>query len=146
MIDIPIKEPDKSEPLPICARNRSWLVDRYQIDSMIALRYYSDNEPISERDKEADAKAIDHIRKCPKCRDWIHNVIPKEIMRRQHRLSKYCCAGMFVAVEEPKNKKNRITFYMFRGEDPCWQIKGVMTFISYCPWCGEKMPEKPFTK
>jgi hypothetical protein len=53
---------------------------------------------------------------------------------------------MFVAVEEPKNKKSKITFYMFRGEDPCWQIEGVMTFISYCPWCGKKMPEKPFIK
>jgi hypothetical protein len=142
--EVQITEPDGSEPLSICARNRSRLVDTYHIDAMIALRYYSDNEPVSERDKVSDLKSIDHVRKCPKCREWIHHVIPKDIMRRQHRLCKYCCAGMFVAVEEPKSKKSKITFYMFRGEDPCWQIKGVVTFISYCPWCGKKMPEKPF--
>ena len=146
MNEIKITEPDGSAPLSICARNRIWIIDRYHIDAMIALRYYSDNEPVSDNDRDADEKAIAHIRKCPKCREWIHHVIPKTILKRQHRLSQYCCAGMFVAVEEPKNKKSKISFYMFRGEDPCWHIEGVMNFISYCPWCGKKMPEKPFIK
>ena len=146
MIKIPITEPDGSEPISICGRNRGWLVDRYCTEAIIALRYYSDNEPVAERDQEADAKAIEHVRKCPKCREWIHHVTPKDIMKRQHKLSKYCCPGMFVAVEEPKNEKERITFYMFRNEDPCWHIEGVIDTISYCPWCGKEMPEEPFIK
>jgi len=144
MNEITISEPDGSDPLSICARNRSWLVDRYHIDAAIALRYFSDNEPVSDQNRDADTMAIDHVRKCPKCRKWIHHAIPKEILRRQHRLSQYCCAGMFVAVEEPESKKNKISFYLFRGEDPCWQIEGVLSFISFCPWCGKKMPNRPF--
>jgi hypothetical protein len=66
-------------------------------------------------------------------------------MRRQKRLTEYCCAGMFVAVENPEgHTTNRITFEMFRGEDPCWMIDGVQSFISYCPWCGKKLPDQPF--
>ena len=143
MTPIPINEPDGSEPLAICRSNRSWLVDRYKVDAMVALRYYSDEPPVSDRDSQADTKAVEHIRKCPKCRDWIHHSIPASVMTRQHRLSRYCCAGMFVAFEEPSGK-NRIEFELFRGEDPCWKIDGHRSFISYCPWCGKKLPDKPF--
>jgi len=49
---------------------------------------------------------------------------------------------MYVAIEEPADI--RISFEMFRGEDPCWKIEGKHTFASYCPWCGQKLPSKPF--
>jgi hypothetical protein len=144
MTSIPLTGPGESEPLAICRSNRSWLVDRYKIDAMIALRYYSDEMPLSERDASSDNKATEHIRKCPKCREWINSVIPKPILQRQHRLTKYCCAGMFVAIEESQKGKNKITFQLFRGEDPCWMIDGVNSFITFCPWCGKKLPDKPF--
>jgi hypothetical protein len=138
-------EPNGSEPLPICAAQRDWLVTRYKLEASIALKYYSDEAPIAEKDAMLDANAIDHIRKCPKCRAWIYHIIPPDILRRQHRLTRYCCAGMFVACEEHKERsKNKIDFELFRGEDPCWRIDGVRSFISYCPWCGRKLPNKPF--
>jgi len=143
MNEISITEPDGKEPLGICRSHRAWLVDRYKIDSMVALCYYSDEPPVSERNADADAKAKKHIRTCPKCRSWIHYAIPAPVMRRQQRLSQYCCAGMFVAVEEPANKV-RIDFELFRGEDPCWKIDGHRSFMSFCPWCGRKLPPKPF--
>jgi hypothetical protein len=34
---------------------------------------------------------------------------------------------------------------VFRNEDPCWQINGHDTFASYCPWCGTKLPDHPFS-
>ena len=145
MKTIPLAEANGSDPLPICHGNRDWLVSRYKSEAMIALRYFSDDEPVSEGDRETDRKAFDHVRKCPKCREWIHRVIPDDILRRQRRLTRYCCAGMFVAVEEADDKAtNRFTFEMFRGEDPCWLIDGIHAFASYCPWCGKKLPDKPF--
>jgi hypothetical protein len=144
MNTIPITDADGGQPLSIFRGHREWLIGRYKLDSMIALKYYSEDIPVSENDTLTDEKSIGHVRKCPKCREWIHHVIPTSVMQRQHRLTRYCCAGMFVAVEESKKKENRIDFEMFRGEDPCWRIDGVRSFISYCPWCGKKLPDKPF--
>ena len=142
---IPISEPDGSEPLPICRAHREWLVSRYTREAMLALKFFSNDEPVPEGDRQTDQKAIDHVRKCPKCRAWLHSVVPPDVLRRQSRLTRYCCAGMFVAMEEADEMtKNRVTFEMFRGEDPCWRIDGKRTFASYCPWCGKKLPEKPF--
>ena len=142
---IPISEPEGSEPLPICRAQREWLVSRYTSESMLALKFFSNEEPVREADRQTDQKAIDHVRKCPKCRAWIHSVVPADVLRRQHRLTRYCCAGMFVAVEEAdEGIRNRVTFELFRGEDPCWMFDGKQTFASYCPWCGKKLPNKPF--
>src|ERR1051326_7034767 len=145
MNTIAITEADGSEPLAICRAQREWLVARYPLETMLALKYYSDDLPVAERDSAMDAKAIDHLRKCPKCREWLHQVIPQDVLRRQSRLARYCCSGMFVAVEESgRYGKNKITFELFRGEDPCWMIDGKHSFISYCPWCGKKLPDRPF--
>jgi hypothetical protein len=147
MNSISLVEADGSDPLSICRANRDWLVSRYKLEAIIALKFFTDAMPLTESDRATDDKAIEHIRKCPKCREWIHRIIPKDILRRQQRLTHYCCAGMFVAIEEANGKaKNKITFELFRGEDPCWMIDGIRSFISYCPWCGKKLPQKPFIK
>jgi len=145
MPTISVLEPDGSEPLPICRPQREWLVSRYQSDTGIALKFFSDDQPVREGDRQTDQKAIEHIRQCPKCRAWFHSIVPADVLRRQSRLARYCCAGMFVAVEEADGgQENRVTFEMFRGEDPCWMFAGKHTFASYCPWCGRKLPDKPF--
>jgi len=53
---------------------------------------------------------------------------------------------MFVAVEEWRERPthNRFSFELYRGEDPCWKIDEKLVFASYCPWCGRKLPNKPF--
>lgn len=145
MNPILLTEADGSEGLPICRAQREWLVSRYKSEPMIALKFFSDDLPVGGLDASTDAKAIDHVRKCPKCRDWLHRVVPADVLRRQSRLSRYCCAGMFVAFEESDaHRKNRVTFELFRGEDPCWMINDIRSFISFCPWCGKKLPDKPF--
>ena len=144
MSTIPISEPDGSEPLPICGAQRAWLISRYRSETGLALKFFSDDQPVSEGDMQTDQRAIDHVRKCPKCRAWIDAVVPADVLRRQSRLTRYCCAGMFVAVEEADQGSIRVTFEMFRGEDPCWMFDGNHTFASYCPWCGKKLPSKPF--
>ena len=142
---ISILEPDGSEPLPICRAQRDWLVARYGSDTALALKFFSQEQPVSEGDRQTDQRAADHAHKCPKCRAWIHAVVPADVLRRQSRLTRYCCAGMFVAVEEADPASdNRVTFEMFRGEDPCWMFDGKRTFASYCPWCGRELPNKPF--
>ena len=133
---------DKGTPLPICTRNREWIVNRYKIEAIIALRFLGADMPVHAEDREADEKALDHIRTCPKCRAWIHEIVPDDIFRRQSRLIRYCCAGMFCAVEEPHNVS--VSFELFRGEDPCWKVDGRRSFILYCPWCGKRLPDRPF--
>ena len=139
-----LADADGSDPLPICRSNREWLVDRYKSIESIALRYFSDDLPIKEGDRATDEKSLQHVRRCPRCRDWIHAIVPADVLERQSRLTKYCCAGMFVAVEEPQRSTNHLSFEMFRGEDPCWKIDGQYTFASYCPWCGKRLPSQPF--
>jgi hypothetical protein len=145
MNTISLSEADCSQALPICHAQREWLVTHYKLEAMIAFKFFSEELPVAECDSVTDSRATDHVRKCPKCREWFHRVIPKEVVRRQSRLSRYCCAGMFVAFEESNTRnKVRISFEMFRGEDPCWIIDGVRTFISFCPWCGKRLPGQPF--
>ena len=142
---IPLNNADGSEGLPICRAQREWLTTHYQLEPLIALKFFSGILPVIENEPAAANAAIEHVRKCPKCREWFHSVIPADVLHRQSRLSRYCCPGMFVAVEESgARNKNKITFELYRGEDPCWMIGGVRSFISFCPWCGKKLPDKPF--
>ncbi len=142
---IPIGYAKESNPLPICRMYREWLVSRYRLEPDLALKYLSDEGPLKADKSEEEMKALQHIRHCPKCKGWINSVIPKEVLERQRRMLRYCCAGMFCAVEENgKRGDDRIEFALFRGEDPCWMMNGKWSFISYCPWCGKKLPDKPF--
>jgi len=142
---IPLTDADGKDPLPICRGNRAWLTDYYNRPEMIALRFFSDEVPISNKVKDDEQKVVKHIRQCPKCRGWFHAIVPANILQRQRRLSNYCCAGMFTAVEESANIATpRFSFTMFRGEDPCWMINGDYAFACYCPWCGKKLPDRPF--
>ena len=145
MTAIPLTDAGGADPLPICRAQREWLVSRYKSETGLALKFFSDDLPVAEGDAGTDRRAIEHVRKCPKCRAWLHRVVPADVLRRQSRLSRYCCAGMFVAFEESNARNgNRITFELFRGEDPCWMVDGILSFISFCPWCGRKLPGRPF--
>ena len=144
MISISISEADGADPLPICRANREWIVERYKVPTMIALKFLGHEAPGRGQEAEADAKVVRHLHECPKCRAWVHRIVPADAMRRQKRLSRYCCASMFCACEEAKAGNTNISYELFRGEDPCWKIDGNYSFISYCPWCGRKLPERPF--
>jgi len=144
VISISISEADGADPLPICRANREWIVERYKVPTMIALKFLDHEAPGRGQEAEAGAKVVRHLHECPKCRAWVHRIVPADAMRRQKRLSRYCCASMFCACEEAKAGDTSISFELFRGEDPCWKIDGNYSFISYCPWCGRKLPERPF--
>jgi hypothetical protein len=103
--------------------------------------------PVRQKDKSEEDHSIKHLRECPTCRAWVSTIVSEEHYRRQARLARYCCAGMFCAVEEYESRQTpRFSFLMFRGEDPCWQIDGKDAFAVYCPWCGTKLPNSPFIK
>lgn len=145
MNNITITEPDGKEPLAICRGYRKYLVDFYKSIEMLALRFFSDHVSLRDSEKVDENKAVEHLRNCPKCRSWLHSVVPAGVLRRQSRQSQYCCAGMFCAVEEAEQRNEpKFEFTMFRGEDPCWMIDGKNAFARFCPWCGQRLPEKPF--
>jgi len=142
---IPLTDADGSDGQPICRKQREWLVSRYKNESLIALKFFSDDLGGAERDVRLETKAIKHVRKCQKCRDWLDRIVPADVLARQSRISRYCCICMFAAFEETAARsKYRITFSLFRGEEPCWMIGGVRGIIFFCPWCGKKLPAKPF--
>jgi hypothetical protein len=144
---VPLVDADGHEPLPICRRHREWLIDYYKGPDSIVLRYFSDAVPVRKRDRSEDEMSVRHLRECPRCRAWVSTIVPEAQYRRQARLARYCCAGMFCAVEEHAARGlPRFSFGMFRGEDPCWQIDGENAFAVYCPWCGAKLPDGPFIK
>jgi hypothetical protein len=150
MTNIDLYEPDGSKPTSICEDSRAEMVRLYRIDSIIALRFFSDEyyessrDPTVDSDSHRDKQYVSHIRECSKCVDWIHAVVGPQTMERQCRLVQYCCASMFAAVEEAKI--NRIEFKIFRGEDPCWSINGQWSFMQFCPWCGTQLPDHPFVE
>ena len=145
MNDIDITSTNETEPLPICRRSREGLVSKYHLVEMIALEYFEARKTHGKGEQDPEDVSLAHLLKCPKCRDWFYEAVPSEILKRQKRLTQYCCAGMFCAVEENKERNQpEVEFTLFRGEDPCWLIDGKQSCISFCPWCGEKLPEKPF--
>ena len=145
MTTIPVQDADGREPLSICRRNRDWLIEHYRSGEAIVLRFFSDAPAVDTERKAEEGKAIKHLRECPRCRPWTGTIVPEHMYRRQAALARYCCAGMYCAVEEHAERGGpRFSFTMFRDEDPCWQIDGHDAFASYCPWCGRKLPDRPF--
>jgi len=90
---------------------------------------------------------VRHLLKCKSCKRWLETMSPQETLLRQKRLSKYCCSGLYCAVEEPAtNNGEPVAFILFRGEDPMWVFGQKSTPISYCPWCGHRLPNRPYAE
>jgi hypothetical protein len=152
MVRIPKLDPDGTEPPEVCRSSREWLVNFYEEPAGLALRYSTDNmaffsplKPPRWREEE-DATSVAHLRSCPQCIAWLKHVVPAKILRRQQRLSRYCCSKMFCAVEEYRERNlPQVSFIMFRGEDPSWVIdRKSGSFMLFCPWCGQRLPASPF--
>jgi hypothetical protein len=136
---------DDTDPAA-CARVREYLLEGcYSDPHILALWRLSKDHTIKGSSSEESEAAWKHIQSCSKCDAWLHEIVPGEILNRQSRLVRYCCSAMFVAVEESdKYQRNRFTYSLFRGEDVCWRIDGKQSFAMFCPWCGHKLPDRPF--
>ena len=76
-------------------------------------------------------------------------ITEKELSERDRRCSQYCCSSMFKAVElEDGHAGLKIVLGGFRDENKwvfIWkESRTAITDTVYCPWCGEKMPDKAF--
>lgn len=126
-----------------CQKARGDYASGVNIVDSLAIHYFAKPEFFDYHPKkELILAALDHIRGCPECQSWLREQVPEEIFTRQEKISKYCCVMMFGAVEE--GRTHQINFAMFRGEDPCWKIDGQWSGISFCPWCGQRLPNQPF--
>ena len=52
MSTVSLTDADGLDPLPICHRNREWLIDYYKSPEGIVLRFFSDATPVRQRDKD----------------------------------------------------------------------------------------------
>jgi hypothetical protein len=125
-----------AEPLAECAAHRAELSERFALPHILALWWL---QPAA-----VASSAREHLASCPDCRDWLDTRIPADIMRRQARLSRYCCARMFAAVEEADTRRDVVVAFAMIRDEPCWMIDGRQTYAAYCPWCGTTLPDRPF--
>jgi hypothetical protein len=79
------------------------------------------------------------------------NKSEKELKERDDRSDQYCCLSMFRAVEAEHGYTGlKIVLGRFRDENKwvfTWKdSKTAITNTVYCPWCGEKLPDKAFVE
>ena len=148
---IDVSNRDGSELPPDCLASREWMVKFYH-EEIIPLRVFSDRQAPRRNQQDfssvEDAHQVLHFRECGKCHAWMYAAIPEKWITRQGRLARYCCPQMFVAVEEPKSRGHSIQWHQAVHPDngPFWSIDGKTTYLAHCPWCGAKMPSKPFVE
>jgi len=150
---------DQSSTSQDCRVARHWMTTYYD-GLIIPLRFFSDQEvprrSVASFDPAEDSKQVGHLRQCEACDDWLQSVCEPEWIDRQRRLSRYCCARLFGAVEEPKSDNLPIRLRHYAPErwegGSAWELGvGEHTFgrrsliINYCPFCGKliKTPDGP---
>ena len=130
-----------------CSSARKFLLNWGTTDSLAAsILFGSDGFPNDGTSKGQEA--VSHVQNCEKCKLWLRDLIPVEKRTRMERLINYCCPQMFVAVEEPSQDNVHITLRHCQ-EQRLWGIqqpghRSGLTIISFCPWCGRRLPPKPF--
>src|SRR4029434_3423176 len=85
MSAVSLADAEGLDPLPICRRNREWLVNNDTSPEAIVLRFFSDALPIRQRDKSEEDHSIKHLRECPRCRDWVATIVSDATYRRHAR-------------------------------------------------------------
>ncbi len=91
---------------------------------------------------------VRHVQNCESCSAWVQEKVPAEEISRMERLQKYCCPVMYGAVEHEGYDELHLRLINFQG-DAIWAVTnfesvGGNLLFGYCPWCGKKMPKKPF--
>lgn len=92
-------------------------------------------------DHEAD-HAAHHVNECVACQENLFPDLFPELVKIQKRMARYCCVNMFDAITNPEAKL-RFQLTYFRDEE-VWSINEEFAWVSYCPWCGNKLPNKSF--
>ncbi|WP_439887827.1 hypothetical protein ACSX1C_00825 [Pseudomonas sp. MBLB4123] len=95
----------------------------------------------------------EHLIACKSCLNWLGQQVEERFFLRAKRAAEYCCLSMYMAAEETAPGKEVITgvvmekvrFSLWRGEDPVWSIGTKGCHILHCPWCGKRLPNKPFS-
>jgi len=134
-------------PIPQTCKDSQQIVSRYREqdhdDSVLgmALDGMIEIESATFGDAAVDV-AVAHVAECSLCQTWLDELYPIRVELRE-KLAKYCCASMLDAASNPESEA-RFTFALFRGEDPCWCINDNLVFAKFCPWCGCKLPQRPF--
>ncbi len=147
---------DGSPPLQACTNARKWLQEHYPDPVIIAIQYYADAQQRRSVgngfDRALDATHWTHLQNCSACKQWITAVAGTRDMHRQRRLSQYCCAGLFAAVEEtgrgglsigltrhsPANYEGAHNWRLTVAGDETRTL-----LINYCPFCGQLIKTAP---
>lgn len=134
-----------------CTRTRKILLGWDAFKILVPMIYYGTDGIPNDATVESE-KAVKHAQSCIKCKCWLREQSDPEAMERMGKIQNYCCVMMFSAVEEAvSNEELKISYTSsFQGQ-PVWfaevpdRVVGGGNLISYCPWCGSKLPDKPFS-
>lgn len=135
-----------------CEHARIWLREHYNVPQIMALRFYGGSSSgrlsTTEFDPAFDEEVFSHVKACDQCENWVTSFCGENIMHRQRRLAKYCCAQLFSAVEEPPAANNMTIHLEYHAPPNCegshyWKLtvadnhkKCGSLMINYCPFCG----------
>lgn len=120
-------------------RPHNQMVLKMALDDMIEV----EDGCLDDDDAENAAR---HVASCSACQSWLDEFYPDRAQHRDKlkvRQKTYCCSSMWAAIHDTE-VQTRFHFLYFRGEDPCWCINDDFSFASFCPWCGQALPEGPF--
>jgi len=134
-----------AQPEGTCKECRKRICQRNNMiaEAIAAVLFSKETYPYQFED-EAGRIAIDHLRSCNVCLVWFRHIIPEEIVERNEKMTFYCCGAMFCAVEESElHSLPRFSFETYR-DDELWRIDRKLACPRYCPWCGNRLPDRPF--
>jgi hypothetical protein len=131
---------------PVCAAIRAE-ISKSPSNVALILEAYRDR-----KEGRRNGGLKDHLVDCESCLNWLGTQVEERFLIRAKKAAEYCCSSMYVAVEETKSGKDEIKgtgkeqvrFSLWRGEDPRWTIGSRGCVITHCPWCGNRLPCKPF--
>lgn len=135
-----------------CKQAQDWMQKHYEPPPLMALRFHGDASSgrlsRDDFDQSVDDDLLSHAKECDECKRWVTSVCGEDLMRRQRRLTEYCCPQLFGAIEEPRRDHLRIELEYYSPPNyegaHNWRLtmpdstnKRAFLLINYCPFCGK---------
>lgn len=84
--------------------------------------------------------ALAHFADCAACQRWRGKHLQPALFAARKRAKLFCCVDMMQATDSNMVSMERLGPELL----PYWLLKPQKSVICFCPWCGRKLPSRPF--
>ena len=84
--------------------------------------------------------ALAHVAACQSCQRWRAKKLQPELFAARKRVKLFCCVDMMQAVDASMVVTEQLGPELL----PYWLLRPQGSVIRFCPWCGGRLPHKPF--